>query len=109
MYVNQLVGAIMVLYSANLSQALLLGFSFFNSTNTVQGLQNQMFGVFLFLFIYIQIIQQMMPMFVTQRALYEARERQSKTYCWQSFILSNLFAELAWNTVSRSIRSSQIK
>ncbi|KAJ5952948.1 uncharacterized protein N7479_011361, partial [Penicillium vulpinum] len=79
--------------------ALLLGFSFFNSPNTTQGLQNQMFGVFLFLFIYIQIIQQMMPMFVKQRTLYEARERQSKTYCWQSFILSNLLVELAWNTL----------
>ncbi|GES61013.1 ABC multidrug transporter [Aspergillus terreus] len=79
--------------------ALFIGFSFFNSNNTAQGLQNQMFGTFLFLMIYVQLVQQIMPMFVTQRTLYEARERQSKTYCWQSFILSNLFVELAWNTL----------
>jgi hypothetical protein len=31
--------------------SLLIGFSFFNSENTMQGLQNQMFGVFIFLFV----------------------------------------------------------
>jgi ATP-binding cassette subfamily G (WHITE) protein 2 (PDR) len=30
---------------------MLIGFSFFNNENTMQGLQNQMFGVFIFLFI----------------------------------------------------------
>ncbi|KAL4896838.1 ABC-2 type transporter-domain-containing protein [Aspergillus ambiguus] len=79
--------------------AMFIGFSFFDSDNTAQGMQNQMFGVFLFLMIYVQIVQQVMPNFVLQRTLYEARERQSKTYNWQSFILSNLFVELAWNTL----------
>ena len=38
-----------------------------------------------------------MPHFVTQRALYEVRERPSKTYSWQVFILSNIIVELPWN------------
>lgn len=41
----------------------LIGFSFFNSNNTSQGLQNQQFGVFIFLFIIIQLILQIFPMF----------------------------------------------
>lgn len=65
----------------------------------MQGLQNQMFGVFVFLFVVIQLIMQIMPMFVTQRTLYEARERQSKTYCWQSFVISNIVVEMLWNSV----------
>jgi ABC-type multidrug transport system permease subunit len=77
--------------------SLLIGFSFFDSDNTMQGLQNQMFGVFIFLFVVIQLIYQIMPMWISQRTLYEARERQSKTYAWQAFVLSNIFIELAWN------------
>jgi ATP-binding cassette, subfamily G (WHITE), member 2, PDR len=38
-----------------------------------------------------------MPQFVTQRTLYEARERPSKTYSWQVFILSNIIVEIPWN------------
>jgi ATP-binding cassette subfamily G (WHITE) protein 2 (PDR) len=41
--------------------------------NTQQGLQNQMFGVLIFLFVIISLILQVIPMFVIQRELYEAR------------------------------------
>jgi ATP-binding cassette subfamily G (WHITE) protein 2 (PDR) len=82
--------------------SLIIGFSFFNSENSMQGLQNQMFGVFIFLFIVIQLLYQIMPMFISQRTLYEARERQSKTYAWQAFVLSNIAIEMAWNAVSNS-------
>jgi ATP-binding cassette subfamily G (WHITE) protein 2 (PDR) len=80
--------------------SLIIGFSFFNGVNTQQGLQNQMFGVFIFLFVVIQLIFQIIPMFVVQRTLYEARERQSKTYAWQAFVLSNIAIEMFWNSVS---------
>lgn len=42
---------------------------------------------------------QILPHFVTQRALYEARERPSKTYSWQVFILSNILIEIPWNAL----------
>ncbi|OBT90673.1 hypothetical protein VE02_00571 [Pseudogymnoascus sp. 03VT05] len=77
--------------------SLLIGFSFFKGDNTMQGLQNQMYGVFIFLFVLIQLLFQIMPMFVIQRTLYEARERQSKTYAWQTFVFSNIAVEMAWN------------
>ncbi|KAL3457147.1 ABC-2 type transporter-domain-containing protein [Aspergillus heterothallicus] len=79
--------------------ALFIGFSFFKMDNTQQGLQNQMFGVFVFLFVIMQLIIQIIPSFVTQRTLYESRERQSKTYAWQAFVLSNIAVEFAWNTL----------
>lgn len=62
-------------------------------------MQNQMFGVFIFLIIIVQLIMQIIPSFVTQRTLYEARERQSKTYDWRAFMLSNIVVEIFWNTV----------
>ena len=52
---------------------MLIGFSFFMSNNTQQGLQNQMFGVLVFLFVVISLILQIIPVFVLQRELYEAR------------------------------------
>lgn len=62
-----------------------------------------MFGVFLFLTIFSQIIDQMMPSFVEQRTLYEAREQPSKTYSWQSFLFANIVVEMAWNSVSITV------
>lgn len=80
--------------------SLMIGFSYFNAENTMQGLQNQMFGLFVFLFVVIQMLYQIIPMFVVQRTMYEARERQSKTYAWQTFVVSNIFVEMLWNSVS---------
>jgi len=80
-------------------QALFVGLSFLNAENTQRGLQNQMFGIFIFLFTFAQIVQQIMPLFVTQRTLYEARERPSKAYSWQSFLIANVLVEIAWNSL----------
>lgn len=46
-----------------------------------------------------QMAQQIMPHFVTQRSLYEVRERPSKAYSWKAFILSNIIVELPWNSL----------
>ncbi|ODV71388.1 uncharacterized protein CYBJADRAFT_169435 [Cyberlindnera jadinii NRRL Y-1542] len=56
---------------------------------TIQGLQNQMFAVFMFLIIFNPVIQ--------QQDLYEVRERPSKTFSWKVFILTQLTAEVPWN------------
>ncbi|OWZ43068.1 ATP-binding cassette transporter [Cryptococcus neoformans var. grubii Br795] len=76
--------------------ALFIGFSFFKSGTSQQGLQNQLFSVFMMFTIFGQLTQQIMPNFTTQRSLYEVRERPSKTYSWKIFILSNIVAEIPW-------------
>lgn len=53
------------------------------------------FGMQMFT-IFGQLTQQIMPNFVTQRSLYEVRERPSKTYSWKIFILSNIVSEIPW-------------
>jgi len=65
----------------------------------LQGMQNQLFAIFMLLTIFGNLAQQIMPHFVTQRSLYEVRERPSKTYSWQVFMLSNIVVELPWNTL----------
>ncbi|KAF5860802.1 hypothetical protein ETB97_001022 [Aspergillus alliaceus] len=79
--------------------ALYIGFSFFHAENSKQGLQNQMFSIFMLMTIFGNLVQQIMPNFVTQRALYEARERPSKTYSWQAFMTANILVELPWNAL----------
>ncbi|KAF4467163.1 ATPase [Fusarium albosuccineum] len=79
--------------------ALFIGFVFYQAPNTRLGLQNQMFAIFQILTVFGQMVQQTMPHFVIQRDLYEVRERPSKTYGWQVFILSQIIVELPWNTL----------
>ena len=57
-----------------LISSLFIGFVFFDAATTQRGLQNQMFSIFVHLTIFQQLSQQIMPHFVTQRSLYEARE-----------------------------------
>ena len=90
------------LYSKTLlctASALFIGFSFWDSALSLQGLQNQLFSIFMLMTIFGNIVQQTMPHFVTQRDLYEVRERPSKTYSWPVFMLSNIIVELPWNTL----------
>ncbi|KAJ3525819.1 hypothetical protein NM208_g11475 [Fusarium decemcellulare] len=58
-----------------------------------------MFAIFNILTIFGQLVQQQMPHFVLQRSLYEVRERPSKTYSWKVFMLSQIVAEIPWNTL----------
>ncbi|RDW90012.1 pleiotropic drug resistance family ABC transporter [Aspergillus mulundensis] len=79
--------------------SLYIGFSFFKAENTRQGLQNQMFSIFMLTTIFGNLVQQIMPNFVTQRALYEVRERPSKAYSWKAFMTANIIVELPWNAL----------
>ncbi|KAK9476559.1 ABC-2 type transporter-domain-containing protein [Lipomyces japonicus] len=82
------------------ASALFIGFSFYKAGTSLQGLQNQMYAVFMLFTIFGNLCFQLMPNFTTQRGLYEVRERPSKTYSWQAFIASNIFAEIPWQILS---------
>jgi ABC-type multidrug transport system permease subunit len=81
-------------------QALFIGLSQVNGDVTQRGLFNQMLATYIFLFIFSQVVEQILPMFVSQRTLYEARERPAKAYSWVVFLAANIIVELAWNSVS---------
>jgi len=44
-----------------------------------------------------QIVEQVLPEFVSQRSLYEVRERPSKTYSWTVFLIANIIVESCVN------------
>ncbi|CAK5272262.1 unnamed protein product [Mycena citricolor] len=80
--------------------SIFIGFTFYRSKNNLQGLQDQLFAVFMLFLLFGNLSQQIMPLFVEQRALYEARERPSKAYSWVAFMLAQIVVELPWQTLA---------
>ncbi|KAJ5621248.1 hypothetical protein N7528_006031 [Penicillium herquei] len=86
--------------------ALCVGSGFFNSISfwmidhTVQGLTSSLFSCFLLTIIFSTIDQQIIPRFIDGREIFEARERQSKTYSWPIFVAANLIVELVWQSLT---------
>ncbi|CUM49165.1 unnamed protein product [Debaryomyces tyrocola] len=79
------------------------GFVFFKANNSIQGLQDQMFSIFLLFVVYNALVQQYLPNFIYQRNLYEARERPSKTFSWFAFIVAQITVEIPWQILCGTI------
>jgi ATP-binding cassette subfamily G (WHITE) protein 2 (PDR) len=74
--------------------ALFNGFSFFKADKSMQGLQNQMFAIFMSFMPFNTLVQQMLPYYVRQREIYEVREAPSRTFSWVTFILAQITSEI---------------
>ncbi|KAK6461711.1 multidrug resistance protein [Scheffersomyces coipomensis] len=85
------------------SSALFNGFSFFKATNSMQGMQNQMFAIFMYFIVFNTLVQQMAPYFITQRDLYEVREAPSRTYSWFAFITGQITSEIPFQIACGTI------
>lgn len=75
---------------------LFIGFSFFQAKSSLQGMQTIVYSLFMLCSIFSSLVQQVMPLFVTQRSLYEVRERPSKTYSWKAFLIANIIVEIPY-------------
>ncbi|KAL1890776.1 hypothetical protein Sste5346_008101 [Sporothrix stenoceras] len=76
--------------------SLFIGFSFWKANSSMQGFQNALFSIFLLCTIFSTLVNQIMPKFVVQRSLYEVREKPSRVYSWQVFVLSRVVVEIPW-------------
>ncbi|KAJ5229183.1 hypothetical protein N7489_009891 [Penicillium chrysogenum] len=90
---------ILAKFGAGIFCGLFIGFSFWSSDNSSQGFQNVLFSLFLLCTIFSTLVNQIMPKFLSRRALYELRERPAKTYSWTVFILCQILVELPWQTL----------
>ncbi|TID20447.1 hypothetical protein CANINC_003564 [Pichia inconspicua] len=79
------------------------GFSFFRAGTSLQGLQNQMLAIFMLSVMLNTLIQQMLPLYIEQRSIYEVRERPSKTFTWWVFLSAQVTAELPWNLLCATV------
>ncbi|MBE3046671.1 ABC transporter permease, partial [Candidatus Bathyarchaeota archaeon] len=81
----------------SIAAGLFIGFTFYRPPGegtSLASMSNIIFGVFMVTTVFSTLVQQIQPVFVTQRALYEVRERPSKAYSWQAFLLANIFVEV---------------
>lgn len=87
----------------NIAGGLLVGFTFFHATDSLQGTQNKLFSVFLSLVLCIALVHQLMAVYIEIRTVYEIRERPSRMYNWTALVMSQLVAELPWNMTSSAL------
>ena len=85
-------------FGLGVASGLFIGFSFYQTDNSSQGLQNVIFSIFMVCTIFSTLVQQIMPLFVTQRSLYEVRERPSKAYSWKAFLVANIAVEIPYQS-----------
>jgi ATP-binding cassette, subfamily G (WHITE), member 2, PDR len=65
----------------------------------IQGVTSLLFSIFLITQLFSSIDRLIITKFVTGRDLFEARERNSKTYSWIIFVASNVLVEVIWQTL----------
>ena len=83
----------------NIAAGLFIGFTFWKSPSTVQGVQNKLFSIFVILILTVPGAQQLQIPFIANRTIYEIRERPSKMYSWSSWVTAQILVELPWNMV----------
>ncbi|KAG2050787.1 hypothetical protein BDR06DRAFT_959744 [Suillus hirtellus] len=82
---------------------LLIGFTFYKTSDSLQGTQNKLFAIFLASVLCVPLSQQLQAMFIDIRTVYEIRERPSRMYNWTALIVSQILVELPWNIMCSSI------
>jgi ATP-binding cassette subfamily G (WHITE) protein 2 (PDR) len=83
-----------------IASGLFVGFSFYLPDTTLAGMSTVLFGVFMVTTIFTTLVGQIQPLFITQRSLYEVRERPSKAYSWKAFVIANIFVEIPWQILT---------
>ncbi|KAH7409672.1 ABC-2 type transporter [Cadophora sp. MPI-SDFR-AT-0126] len=87
-------------WALGLIAGLFVGFTFYGADGTQAGMGNVIYSVFMLTIIFTSLVQQIQPLFVAQRDLYEVRERPSKAYSWIAFLFANLVVEIPYMTIT---------
>ncbi|PLB53830.1 pleiotropic drug resistance protein, ABC superfamily [Aspergillus steynii IBT 23096] len=80
----------------HIGSALFNGFSFWMIGDSVQSMQLRLFTIFNFIFVAPGVINQLQPLFLERRDIYEAREKKSKMYSWVAFVTALIVSEIPY-------------
>ncbi|KAK5113313.1 hypothetical protein LTR85_010930 [Meristemomyces frigidus] len=75
-------------------QALFAGFTFWMIGDGTFDLQLRLMSIFNFVFVAPACINQLQPLFIQNRSIFETREKKSKVYHWLAFITAQLLSEI---------------
>jgi ATP-binding cassette subfamily G (WHITE) protein 2 (SNQ2) len=104
----------------NIACGLLVGFTFFQAKDTLQGMQNKLFvrivvarsrshvfislqAVFISTIVCVPLSQQLQSIYISIRSIYEVRERPSRMYSWTALVTSQILVEIPWNIFGSSL------
>ncbi|KAK4167512.1 ABC-2 type transporter-domain-containing protein [Cladorrhinum sp. PSN259] len=93
-------GYVLAKLALGIMSGLFIGFTFFDADSTQAGMRNIVFAVFMVTTIFTTLVQQIQPLFITQRSLYEVRERPSKAYSWKAFLIANIVVEIPYQILT---------
>ena len=81
----------------NIAAGLFIGFTFWKSPSTMQGIQNKLFSTFIILILPVPRAQQLRVPFIASRTVYEIRERPGGMYSWSAWVTDQILVELPWD------------
>ncbi|KAH7127774.1 ABC-2 type transporter-domain-containing protein [Dactylonectria estremocensis] len=76
--------------------ALYNGFSFWKIGDSLSDLQLRLFTIFNFIFVAPGVINQLQPLFIERRDIFETREKKSKMYSWVAFVTGLVVSEIPY-------------
>ncbi|KAL4812196.1 ABC-2 type transporter-domain-containing protein [Aspergillus spinulosporus] len=76
--------------------ALFNGFSFWMIDDSVNDLQLRLFTIFNFVFVAAGVINQLQPLFIERRDIYDAREKKARMYSWKAFVTALIVSEFPY-------------
>ncbi|KFZ25439.1 hypothetical protein V502_00089 [Pseudogymnoascus sp. VKM F-4520 (FW-2644)] len=80
----------------HIGSALFNGFSFWMIGDSASDLQLALFTIFNFIFVAPGVINQLQPLFIERRSIYETREKKSKMYSWIAFVTGLVTSEIPY-------------
>ncbi|TVY47802.1 Protein SNQ2 [Lachnellula occidentalis] len=83
-------------FALHIGLALFVGFTFWKVGHGVADLQLDLFAVFNFIFVAPGVMNQLQPLFIERRDIYEVREKKSKMYSWVAFTTGLIVSEFPY-------------
>ncbi|EIN12917.1 hypothetical protein PUNSTDRAFT_82390 [Punctularia strigosozonata HHB-11173 SS5] len=90
-------------FALNIAGGLFIGFTFFQSANSQQGVQNQLFAIYMGCILSVPLAQQGQVPFLVTRGVFEIRERPSRMFSWTALLTAQIIAEIPWNIIGSSL------
>ncbi|RAH44570.1 ATP-binding cassette transporter [Aspergillus brunneoviolaceus CBS 621.78] len=80
----------------HIASALFNGFTFWMIGDSVSDMQLRLFTVFNFVFVAAGVINQLQPLFIERRDIYDTREKNSRMYSWKAFVTALIISEFPY-------------
>ncbi|KAE8443953.1 hypothetical protein EG329_001177 [Mollisiaceae sp. DMI_Dod_QoI] len=87
----------------NIVAGLFIGFTYYQQTNSAQGLQNKMFATFASVIQSVPLMNQLQPRFFKVRALFLSREEPARMYHWSIYVITAAITETISNIITGTL------